>query len=599
MKLPALLTKPKGAAKVSKKAAKKGKAAPSNKPIPVVQKKKEAIPSIPLPPALKKKLLALRRRYRVVNSSVGICMLICAISVLIYAQTVADWEFDLPWAARAVFLMLDLAILYTIFKRHLQKPLGHKLSLSETALMVEKKWPRLGQTVISAVQLADGESGATRGSDQLVDIVLQQAKARTTSLDFNEVVSTKNMRRWFIRAMVATLGALAVGAAAWPASVSLLERLCLLNVPLPTKTIVVSITHDITAPIGSDVEISAKAEGVIPWHGRVIISYDNGAPQEFPLSTRADAPTTFSYTIHNVQRAFKYRFYLNDGHGPEFDVTVKTPPAVTNVEFTEVYPDYTGLPPQPLPATGLSLLAGSHLKIKASSTDALKSAQVVLQGVTQNVEMTVDSAKTGVEADVLIPAKGVTGLSIHLVDEIGLGSANETVYPVDLVPDKAPLLKMTSPEAESETLTIRAKPVIVFEASDDYGLTKLMLNYQTTPPPVAGQEAGVPSDVQQLPIKVKTSKEGTHYEYVLDAAAQSPAWKEGWTVSYWLEATDNNTATGPGVTKTDHKQFVLVTPEAKEAEILTRIKKNATDIDTLSDTQQKVSKDVQQTIPQK
>jgi len=590
-----LLIKSKGAKKAS---SPKGKGAPLGKPVLPAQKK-VVVPSIPLPGDLKKKLLALRSRYWRVNSLVGICMLICAISLLCFAQTVADWEFDVPWAARAMFLGIDIAILGTIYRKHLHKPLRKKLTLSETALLVEKKWPRLGQTVISAVQLADGESGATRGSRQLVDIVLQQARARTTTLNFQDVVSTKTMNRWIVRAGLATLGALAVGAAAFPASIGLMERLFLLNIPLPTKTIVVPITRDITAPIGFDVDISAKAEGVIPWHGRVIISYDDGVPTEFPLSASPDQPAIFSYTIHNVQRPFKYRFYLNDGHSPEFEVTVKTPPAVTTVEFTEVFPDYTGLPPQTLPPTGLSLLAGSHLKVKATSTDALKDAQVVLQGVSQKVPMTVDNSKTGVEADVPIPSKGVTGLAIHLVDEIGLGSVNETIYPIDLVPDKPPLVKITAPEDQSDTITLRAKPVIGFEATDDYGLTKLALYYQTTPPPVAGADAGVANPVQSIPIKIRPSKEGTHYEFTLDVAGQSPAWKEGWTVIYWIEATDNNTATGPGVTKTDHKQFIIVTPEAKEAEVLTAIKKNAGDIDTLSDTEKKVSNDVEQAIPKK
>lgn len=593
MKLPALLTKskrPKAPKKPKTKATAKAKGKVAPRPTQ---------PSIPLPADLKRKLIALRRRYRMVFSIIGLCMMLSAISLLFLAQAMADWWFDLPWAARAMFLAIDLAVLATIYKRHLQKPLQKKMGLSETALMVEKKWPRLGQSVITAVELADGGSQATRGSTQLVDIVLQQARARTTTLNFKDVVPLNNLRRWLIWGCVLSLGTLVIAAAAWPASLSLVKRIFLFTNPLPTRTIVVAITKDMTVPISSDVDISAKAEGVIPTHGRVTIAYDDGPPQEFPLSSLSDQPGTFSYTVHNVQRPFKYRFYLNDGHGDEYKVTSKVPPAVTTVEFTEVFPDYTGLPPQVVPATGLSLLAGSHLKVKAASTDALESAAVLLQGVGKEVPMTVDSSKTNVEADVPIPAKGVTGFSIHLVDEIGLGSANETVYPVDIVPDKPPLVKMTEPEDESETITLRAKPLIGFDASDDYGLTQIMLNYQTTPPPVAGADAGVTSDVQHIPIKVRPAKEGSHYEFVLDVGSVTPPWKEGWTVSYWLEATDNNTATGPGVTKTDHKQFVIVTSAAKEAEILDRIKKNATDINTLSDTQQKVSKDVQETIPNK
>jgi len=592
MKLPTLSPKSRAKAKLSQRL----------KPPPAIQvppRPLTPLPPIPLPVDLKNRLIALRRRYRTVFASTGIFMLLGAVSLLLLVQGLADWWFDLPWIARAIFLLIDIALLGTIYHRHLHLPLKKKLGLAETALLVEKKWPKLDQSIITAVEMAEGNAKATRGSAQLVDMVLQQARARTTNLNFKEVVPTKALRRSATWGCVLVLGALAVAASAWPASLVLLERIFLLNVPLPTKTIVVPITRDLTVPVSTDVEISAQAQGVIPSHGRVTVAYGEGPPEEFALTAVPDKPGVFSYTIHNVQRPFKYCFYLNDGHGPEFTVTAKVPPAITSVECTEVYPDYTGLPPQKLLNTGLSLLAGSHLKIKAAATEALKSASVVLQGTSQQVEMTLDSTKTQLEADVLVPAKDLTGFSLHLVDTTGLSSANETVYPVDLVPDKAPLVKITEPTAESETVTLRAKPVIAFDASDDYGLTKLVLNYQTVPPPVAGEDTSAPAPIVQIPIRIKAAKEGMHYEYVLDIAAQSPAWKEGWTVNYWIEAVDNNTATGPGVTKTEHKQFGILSPEAKEAEILARLKQNASDIDTLSDTQQKVSHDVGETIPKK
>ena len=115
---------------------------------------------------------------------------------------------------------------------------------------------------------------------------------------------------------------------------------------------------------------------------------------------------------------------------------------------------------------------------------------------------------------------------------------------------------------------------------------------------MAGEETPTP-EVQHIMVPVKSAKEGTHYEVVLDVAAQTPPWHEGWTVNYWIEATDNNTATGPGVTKTEHQQFGILTPEAKQAEIMERLKQNASEIDTLSGTQEKVSHDVGEAIPQK
>jgi hypothetical protein len=63
-------------------------------------------------------------------------------------------------------------------------------------------------------------------------------------------------------------------------------------------------------------------------------------------------------------------------------------------------------------------------------------------------------------------------------------------------------------------------------------------------------------------------------------------------VNYWIEATDNNDATGPGVTRTPSRQIRVVTQQEKLAEIFDRIEGKTRDIDEISDRQEKVRKEV-------
>jgi len=560
----------------------------------------EPLPPLPLPEGLEQALIALRRWYRLVMMTTGLFLLLGVVSGLILIQGLADWWIDLPWLARAVFLVADIFLLSLLYRSHLHRPLQKKLGLSETALLVEKKWPELNQSVITAVELAEGNARASRGSPQLVEVVLEQARERTAALDFNEVVPTRAFRRWLLCGGGAALVVLALAWAAWPASLVLVERICLLNVPLPTRTTVVSITRDMIKPIGGDVEVRARAEGVIPKHGSVTVAYEQDTVQVYPLTPLPDAPATFSFTVHNLQKPFRYRFSLNDGRGPEFTVKAKVPPALASVECTQVFPAYTKIfHPRKLPPTGLTLLAGSILKLKVVATETLASATVIQQGVSQTIPMTLNPTNQSIEADVPIPAKDLTGFSIHLVDADGLGSMNETVYPIEIVPDKPPTVKIIAPAAESETITLRAKPVIEFQASDDYGLTQLSFNYELVPPAVTGETEPVAPQEQHIPIKINAGAAGTHYHFVLNVSAQTPAWQEGWLVNYWIEAVDNNTATGPSVTRTDRQQFAIISPEAKQAEILARMKQNASDLNTLSDTQEKASHAVGEVILRK
>ncbi len=552
-----------------------------------------------LPGNLLARLEALKRRYKIIGVSQGLAILVSAMVLLLLAQTLCDWWFDLPTFARAGFLVGDVVLLGILYVRHLHPALRHRLTVAEAALLVERKWPQLRQSVIAAVQLAEGRGYSTRGSAQLVSVVLEQARARTMSLNFKDVVPVRLLRRALLVCGLLLLIGIAATVLAWPASRALLERIVLINVPLPTKTIVIPITRDFSVPIGSDVVLSAKAAGVIPSHGRVTLLYAHQPSQDYPIDPVPGHPETFNFTLRNVQSPFRYTFVLNDGHGPDFNVTTLPPPSIVSIECEQTLPAYTGLPPRALSSSDLSLLAGSRLHIKAVSTHFLSAAKVLLQGTAQTIDATVSSDGTHLEADIPIPAKDLTGFSLHLMEPSGITSVNETVYPINLVQDAPPVLTLLEPSDDRVTITLRAKVRFSFEASDDFALTRLAIRYQIIPPPVAGQEdSPAAKEAQSISIPLKSPDQGTHYDYQLDVASQSPGWKEGDTIKYWVEAIDNNTVTGPGITRTDPRQFTVISVAAKQTEISDRLRQRATEINEIYNSQQSLNGEVRETIPQ-
>jgi hypothetical protein len=454
------------------------------------------------------------------------------------------------------------------------------LSLAHTALLVERRWPELRQCLITSVELGDGARFSS-GSAELTARVFEWARERLAPLDLTAVAPARRLKR------------LAAVLAAWtsPASGVLLARVWLSTRPLPTKTVVEVLTRDLVVPAGEAVELKARATGVVPARGRLVLWTEKGAAQEVSLSAGADG--LFTHTVANAQQGFRYAFYLGDGKTPQFTVSVRVPPSVTVLELEQVYPAYTKLPPQQRVPSDLSLLAGSRLKIRVQSSSPLRSAAVLLQGLAENGELKLEVGKAGAGGEVLIPAKDLTGLSVRLMDEAGVKSVNETVYPVTLIPDHPPRVAVSESTEERQTVTLRARPVVEFTASDDFELAKLSVACQLLPPTVAGQEEASPPPVRYLPVKI----DGTSYRYQFDLSKLSVT--EGWSVSYWIEAEDNNNVTGPGITKTEQKQLAVVTLEEKQAEIFERLKQNADAIDNLSNTQQRISNEVGETIQRK
>jgi hypothetical protein len=541
---------------------------------------------IRLPGDLERRLVALRHRRRLIAISETIVALASVLCLLWLAQGVADWFVPLPWLVRVALFLADLAVLRWIYLHYFAADFRAGSSLSHVALLVEKRWPDLRQSLISAVELAAGGAGSTRGSYHLVFQVLDLAHERTMHLDFKEVVPWRPFLRWLLLGVLIAAGAITAMTAAWPASLMLLERVLLSPRP---QTVVVPITKDLAVPLGNDVTLSVRTAGRLPDGGRVTVRYAGFASQELPVETTPGHPDVFTLTLANVQKPFTYRFHLNDGESPEFKVDAEVPPAIASLDFAVTYPAYTGLPPEIRTASDLTILAGSRLRVTITATQDLRSATINLIGTPtpQSIEMKPGPDGKKLAGEISIPVKDLTGFSIHLVNASGFPSANETIYSVYPVPDPPPQVKLLKPLPEIETVVLHAMPLIVCEASDNFGLAKLSLKFQRVPPSVRGQP-GQPLPVQEIPLPLDQPKTD-HVEYTLDISAQEPRWREGWTVDYWIEAVDNNSVTGPGITVSKRNHFGLVTPVEKEAEIARRLKEAATTLDNLSGEEDRLS----------
>ncbi len=547
-----------------------------------------------LPRDLQIRLKRVTFRHYVLGVGTGVSRLLATICSLLVFQCLADWWFELPFLARLFFAIGDLVAIAAIFRFYLLGPLRKSLSRSESALLIERTYPHLQQSLVSAVQFAEGGPRSTANSPQLLNMLLARAYATTIKLDLKKVVPLKDLYRWIAIAVTVFIASAGLSIYGGPSSVTLLERVFLFNVTLPTKTQVVAITRDLVVPVGSDVEISAHAVGVIPPTGRVSLSYNGLTAQDALIRPSTDKPTVFSYTIHNIQNPLSYTFFLNDGHGETFSITPKTPPEISGITCEQAFPAYTKLPDRVLASSDLSLLIGSHLQIKAHSTLPLKSASIIVKGTTtQTIEATVLPSSNEVTADIPINDKDMTGFAVHLVDASGFPSVNETTYPVTPIPDNPPNIAVTDPTEDHQTITVQATPAIDFTASDDYGIASLVLKYRISLPAIAGQTTPE-GKVESVSIPLHSADKP--YECLLNSP-KNPAFQEGATVTAWIEATDNNTVSGPGVTKSDEIQYTIVSQQDKQAEIIERLKQKASDIENLSNAQQKLNDDLHETVP--
>jgi hypothetical protein len=179
--------------------------------------------------------------------------------------------------------------------------------------------------------------------------------------------------------------------------------------------------------------------------------------------------------------------------------------------------------------------------------------------------MAVDPTdRTKLSGEIAIPAKDAAGLTLYFVDEDGIESRAAAIYPLVVLPDEPPTIKVLWPDRREELLTREATMLIAFEAKDDYGVARLRLNYA-----VDWVEGG-PFKTIDLDIGNDLPKD-VNRRFKWRIGQITPHVEEGSVIDYWFEVFDANDFSGPGIGKTEHMQARIVSEAEKRADLANRL----------------------------
>jgi len=185
----------------------------------------------------------------------------------------------------------------------------------------------------------------------------------------------------------------------------------------------------------------------------------------------------------------------------------------------------------------------------------------------------------------------LTGLSIRLTDHDGIASKGETVYPVDVVLDKEPVVRVVYPDRKEELATQQAKVLFSFEATDDYGIDKVFIRYHVdSQGEKPGEEKFVELDMGPEKARAGGGKlRDIRLRHEFDLTSLDPKPMEGQNVEYWVEVRDANDVTGPGKGLSDHYRVRIVTEIEKRADLMNRLNDQLTTIDVVTGDQEKLN----------
>ncbi len=232
---------------------------------------------------------------------------------------------------------------------------------------------------------------------------------------------------------------------------------------------------------------------------------------------------------------------------PAPKVSTAAEPITGEIELTYTYPAYTRLPTRVVPNTNgdISAPKGTQVSLRTRADREVAQAMLVVGNAALPMEV-----KQSRELSGSMVVGGSGNYRFRFLGKRGSTLAEGPPIPIAVEEDTAPKVSLLAPMADLE-VDPKSQVKVRWEAEDDYGLAEVALVYQLP---------GVGKPQRAVLKRGGTPPRRASEDYVWDLNA--PGLMPGDTVSYFVEAKDNDEVSG-AKTGTSRTQKLKIFSEAE------------------------------------
>ncbi|MBN1301953.1 MAG: hypothetical protein JW995_12125 [Melioribacteraceae bacterium] len=288
---------------------------------------------------------------------------------------------------------------------------------------------------------------------------------------------------------------------------------------------------------GDDVVISAHTIGEQPESIELLTkSTDETVYQSNTLYPES----TGVFFLHRkgVKNSFKYYAKSGSIESDKYSIEVINRPEISFLETIIEPPQYSGLPQIIQKDNGnITTLTGSRVSVKIKSSKEIKSAELLFGN-----NLTKPFLTDGFSGSAEFRVFNKSNYKIILNDTEGYKNSNPITYMITPITDEYPSIRLIEPGGDI-TLGKLNQVSLLTHISDDYGFTKLVLNYK-----ISSTQFGQPeTEYRKKIIAIENGNEQDVY-FVWNLEELVPAVND--VVSYFLEIFDNDAVAGPKIGRT-------------------------------------------------
>jgi len=523
-----------------------------------------------MPEMLQNKLAAVRRRWRSLQVGGGLALTFSALASLSLFSFYCDRLLVLSTAGRWAWLIALVVSALVMGAMSILLPLLRPLSDEAVAIEVERRFPILGERLLTTVELAHAGAGAGV-SGALISSLASETARVAEPLPFEEAISIATIRKPALLALAAAF-LLLIHILWMPEAMGVWLRRILMpgaDVPIFAYTQVWVVPGDTVVPRGEDAPIGVLTEGravnraTLHYHvegsdwaqldiKKPQIGWKNAPSQAPDMASKnagEDARRFFPYNFRNVQQDITYYATAGDGRSNPHTIRVEDRPTLLNLRLHLDYPDYTGRPSDILTATGGNVVApvGTRVHVEATANKPLTQAIYVEEETPRGHWKVRGETVIGS----FVVRRDLT-YGLNLRDEHGFEAIPAPRYTIRAKPDQPPAVRIVKPSAEIEC-TPNASVHLQVVATDDYGVHTLHMAYRID------KRAGT------VPLPLATNTPPTNRLSVARIHLAPLRLKPGDILAYEAVARDGDTITRPHTGRSaTHRIHIIGTQEMQE-----------------------------------
>lgn len=504
--------------------------------------------------------------------------------ILLALDLVLDWFFRMDRPQRGVMLGLMLGSVAYVAYRTLLRPLAAAATDDALCLQVEAQNQQLGQSLISALQLARIEDAAERGmSPLLVAQTVRQGTAAAADIEFSRVLNASQLRRSTALTALALGAILALG---WGAAhhellaTGLNRNLLLGDRTWPQQTYLEVrqvVDGKVVLPRGEDwtqlIAVTPESQ-VVP--SALYIDFHGASGRSSQLLKRVPGrEREFSTVFSRVIEPFEFRARGGDALTPWIRIELVEQPALETLALKVIPPAYTQEPSHLLPAGKgpYYVLQGSRLQISGVANKPLARAALLVEQSSFPLAVKEEVKFNG---ELAAPSVRAGQYTFDLEDTLGLVSRRPATFGLRIRPDREPRVRARL-VGVSGIAVPQARVPLSCRINDDFGITSLQAVYQWR-----GDDAERAAGQGTFPLAEIRDQLGQR-EISFDAALELGPLKipAGTGLSFHVAASDNDDVSGPNMGKSSEFLLRIVTEEELRTDLLRREKEQRQEFERL------------------